>query len=462
MDTANETEPSFCTITMAREIKRSKSASTAKSYLAAIKKLEDFFGKQTLALSDFGPTFVADFTKYLIAGGLTATTISLYLRNLRALLKKFARRSDVAAIRDIFSNVSSENGKSTAALSFGDLLRLETADLSAYPPLRRVRSLFLISFYAGGLPPEDIRRLPEPLPTSGTIDLPGNRRLIIVPQINDVIKRFAVENSTPFGQYARQLTDTDYARGLETLGVLLKLDTRLTPASAVDTWAACAVESGISPDHIASLINDDTPLTRHIPRQNVDPLQAAHIASLIADRLNDTTEKWYAMRCFDSTPAEVQARLTDGTAIDTFIPIAGSASGPLAKDRLMQSLLFFRTTAAHAARLRQELAPGAYIFTFSDDKRKPAHIPADQMLTFMFLVNVGADTILYYYPGENTSSNNFEPKDIVQITDGSFCGNVGVVERLSRDRLRVCVRIEALNGALISAEIPAKFLKKES
>ena len=157
----------------------------------------------------------------------------------------------------------------------------------------------------------------------------------------------------------------------------------------------------------------------------------------------------------------MQAKLAaEELAVDTFIPVQANTATTLAKDRLMSSLLFFRTSATNASALKSRIAPGAYVFSFSSGDKKPAYIPNDQMLTFMFLVNIGADTILYYYPSENGSSQQFEPKDIVEITDGSFCGNVGIVERLSKDRLRVCVRIEALNGALISAEIPAKFLKK--
>lgn len=459
MNVVKDMPTTLCTQKLSEEIRQTKSASTAKGYLAAINKLEEFFGRDVISINDFTTTFIEDFSKFLIAEGLSAATTSLYLRNLRALLKKSLSTNDKEVLRQVFKGVSSKNGKSSAAIGISDLTRLASANLSAYPPLRRIRSLFLFSFYACGLPIGYIRLLPKSLPASGCIPLPQNRRMTIVPQLSEVITRFETENSSNFVEYAASISEADYARGLEAIGVLMKLPVRLTPTSAAESWVAIALESGIALEHIAAIINDTTPITKHISAS------ACHtpgtIPEKIANRLNDTSERWYAMRCFDSTPAEMQAKLAaEELAVDTFIPVQANTATTLAKDRLMSSLLFFRTSATNASVLKSRIAPGAYVFSFSSGDKKPACIPNDQMLTFMFLVNIGADTILYYYPSENGSSQQFEPKDIVEITDGSFCGNVGIVERLSKDRLRVCVRIEALNGALISAEIPAKFLKK--
>ncbi len=80
--------PTIFTQKLSEEIRQTKSASTAKGYLAAINKLEEFFGRDVISINDFTTTFIEDFSKFLIAEGLSATTTSLYLRNLRALLKK--------------------------------------------------------------------------------------------------------------------------------------------------------------------------------------------------------------------------------------------------------------------------------------------------------------------------------------------------------------------------------------
>ena len=163
MNVVKDMPTTLCTQKLSEEIRQTKSASTAKGYLAAINKLEEFFGRDVISINDFTTTFIEDFSKFLIAEGLSATTTSLYLRNLRALLKKSLGVNDKEVLRQVFKGVSSKNGKSSAAIGISDLTRLASADLSAYPPLRRIRSLFLFSFYACGLPIGYIRLLPKSL-----------------------------------------------------------------------------------------------------------------------------------------------------------------------------------------------------------------------------------------------------------------------------------------------------------
>ena len=99
------------------------------------------------------------------------------------------------------------------------------------------------------------------------------------------------------------------------------------------------------------------------------------------------------------------------------------------------------------------------MFSFRDGDRTPAFIRTDEMMTFMFLADVAGDTIRYFFPDELEGLPKFDVSETVAVTNGALTGHVGVVERVGKDRLRVLVRIDAMNGAIVTAEIPLKFLR---
>ena len=96
------------------------------------------------------------------------------------------------------------------------------------------------------------------------------------------------------------------------------------------------------------------------------------------------------------------------------------------------------------------------------DRRTPAFINTDEMMAFMFLADVAGDTIRYFFPDETEAMPEFSANERVMVTNGNFTGHVGLIDKVGKDRLRVVVRIEAMNGAIVTAEIPAKFLRPAS
>ena len=64
MNVVKDMPTTLCTQKLSEEIRQTKSASTAKGYLAAINKLEEFFGRDVISINDFTTTFIEDFQNF--------------------------------------------------------------------------------------------------------------------------------------------------------------------------------------------------------------------------------------------------------------------------------------------------------------------------------------------------------------------------------------------------------------
>jgi transcription antitermination factor NusG len=75
----------------------------------------------------------------------------------------------------------------------------------------------------------------------------------------------------------------------------------------------------------------------------------------------------------------------------------------------------------------------------------------------MYLADVSGEDILFYFPEELDRVPTLEKYQEVVITQGPFSGITARVQKQSKDKLKVLVRFQSLNG-YYTAEIPANSL----
>ena len=327
-------------------------------------------------------------------------------------------------------------------------------------PLAKTRELFILSTLLGGLPLEQIVASLDRMICKGSLTTKSGQNITLPEQAVDLIDRFKQQFDIPFSDYLSQLSADDYARRLDVLGAMLQLRHPLAPRSSADAWVAIARESGISPQIIAAGVNHEVALRKYVSADTIvsaEDLQWAY--SIVADRIESTVRHWYAMRCYSTPADEISSRIlghiASGDISDCDIYQPQSEQIP---DRVLQPILFFRTTSANALSLKRHLGGDVYIYSYRTGDKKPAIIANSEMMTFMLLANVAGDSIRLYFPEVDADTPLFEANDTVMITDGDFSGMVGIVEKTSSDTMRVVVRITGI-CAVATAEVPLKFLR---
>lgn len=446
------------------EVKYTKKASTAKGYLAVLKHLEIYCGKKELRLEEISTEFVEGFGRYLVDEGLSAATVGLYKRSLRALLKDAFGREGANVLKSAFAGVASSNETETMGITSDELREVADACLTESPWLRRVRDVFMLCVYGCGLSFAELKHRCEEGADIAAED-------IFEPYaagrwMREAAIAFGATNGIGLLEYIGGLSEETYRQGLAAIGVLLRLKHPLTEKSAVDGWIATARALGFGSEAIVGGAAVETAYRKIVGRMTADDVTAAaeEAACKVAAAITDLSERWYAMRCFSATPDEtaplVQKIAVGRRRIETFVPSVGNGKHSDAADRMMDKMLFFRCRASEAVKVKKSLGRSVHVFSFSDSDRTPAFICADEMMAFMFLADVAGDTIRYFFPDEISGLPPFAISERVTVTNGKLMGHVGVIDKIGKDRLRVVVKIEALNGAMVTAEIPIKFLNR--
>lgn len=431
----------------------SKAASSARYYLTALKRFEAFNGDAMLDLGELTPGYIAEFRDYLIREKVAPTTISQLLRCLRATFKPIFGPDGRAEFKRAFADVESTNAKASHPLGSDELRQLAIANFDGIEFLQKIRDVFMLAFYGGGMPLESLKDAIAGLATSG------------VAQQAMILRQFPDKYYTQAEEFLRNVTAEDYAKALDTIGYKLRLNMELRPESAAASWIAIARERGIADDVIADALAAETDFGRNIIKNNTSTAEMVRNAlETVANAVFDTVPRWYVMRCHEDSPQATamlirdKARLTDVDFLETFIaPSPDPRSGKDAGGRIMAKMLFFHCIPDLAAQIRKAMAPTAYVFTLAGSKT-PAFISDSEMRTFMFLCNVGAPTIAYHFPAYETKNIEEMQGKKARITDGHFVGTSCVIEGISKERYKVVVKISTLGNLKITAEIPEEFL----
>lgn len=431
-----------------------KSPSSAKNYLATLRRLSQFLhDADSFDINEITPEFLTDFVRFLLAEGMQPTSVALYLKCLRAILRPFI--PDRTLFKKIFANVESRTLPSQRSLNLREFRSLLRADLSSYPLLDKTRRLLLKGVLSGGAPL-------SPLPAN-------------------------------------------YATSLLALSTLLRLPSTLTPDSPLEIWIQCARDLSIPPARIAAAAGAENDFIRQARDTNLtlSPEEILQIRDEIADAVCDRDLSWYVVRAYPSTtPAEIAALLADphespfrNDPLRTFIPPPATAaeerlplrvrrkaqiaptllkgdgktySAPSAMRRsnssrptLMDRMLFIECNPTTALRIRQYLYGKAYTYCYADSPL-PARIPSSEMRLFMLMAEVAPETLSYHFPDATDAplpaSLEEGRKARIIAGDIAYGQEVTILKSPLPGHHRIRVAFTALNGAQITADLPSPYL----
>lgn len=154
-------QPLFVTssLRLATRLSGRLSVSTVRNYHTALQSFSTFLDGTDIPVRSLTPHLVSLYADWLTERGISANTASCYLRSLRALYNRMARRGRMRRICP-FANVFTGNSPTEKrSIPVNALQRLHTLQLPKESPLRLYRDLFLFCFYAMGMPFADVVRL---------------------------------------------------------------------------------------------------------------------------------------------------------------------------------------------------------------------------------------------------------------------------------------------------------------
>lgn len=252
---------------------------TRLNYQTAVHSFLTFKTKDDVMLSGITQADMTHYQQWLQQRGMSANTITCYLRSLRALYNKAVKRHLVRDIKP-FEKVKTRNNKVVkVALKPFQLQQLHELRLKEDCFQAFARDIFLFSCYAMGMPPTDVAHLEWTQIKHGYMHYQRQKthRKIVVklePCMQAIIDRWGKHDNKyvfpilPCMQYDSFLRQ--YNRALHALGEKIKFDVPLSSYVARHTWASLAYENNVSLPIISQALGHANPKTTLIYIHEID------------------------------------------------------------------------------------------------------------------------------------------------------------------------------------------------
>jgi transcription antitermination factor NusG len=430
-------------------------AQIARKTRFAAASIEKCFGKgNDFELADIDKAWLDEYLRYLQQNGKTDNTISNYFR---VILSTFRSAVKEGATLDltILDRYFTGNSKSTKKiLSADDVKCILSNDLDG-TVFNRTRDIFSLCFFGGGLCIADLQSM------SQTTQF----RLNATDEARSILKRYAQGELLSFlGENPEQV----YNRNLNGLAHKLNIKAAIDDDSAAEGWAEIAKNIGIAHNTISRVVGRHIQNLNYATDAEADDADVAQTLVSVARSLGVNTQHWYAIRCYEDTPADTADRIKSLPSLKSldlkhyFLDdeeIKKGGKNTTKQKNYMKSVLFLRCLDADIYYIRRTLAPSIYVFDYlCSTAKRPAIISDTEMKTFMYLAGLGSETMTYYFPEEISQIPSYEQYEDVTITEGLFAGVKAKIYRKSKEKLNVIVRFEQAN-IWYTVDIPYSLLK---
>lgn len=157
-----------------QSLKADRRHSLAKNYMSLLSSLRAFAPEGDVGFDRIGKPMVSRYAEWLRHTGISDSTQSFYLRNLRAVLNKARGDGLVGDTSGWFDGVNTGIERASVdsreeRLDRDLLTRIENLDLSADARQSLVRDMFMFGFYCGGMELVDIAHLTADNVTDGVL-----------------------------------------------------------------------------------------------------------------------------------------------------------------------------------------------------------------------------------------------------------------------------------------------------
>ena len=436
--------------TVRQKVSKTKSESTARYYTAMLNRLEQYNNSPELDLNAVDSKFVTDFGGFLLREGITPSSAKLFKMAFRAVMKDAFGTENRNRFKAAFSALDSKNDAPTNRITPDDLRAIRRCNLTPYPVLDKIRSVFIQCTLSGGI---TLKNLQE--------DHEWPSEPIHLAQLQD---EFQKKFQSPMARFAAALTDEQYARALQQIAHEAHLTHTLTPQSALDGWVAAAIQAGVPTPIIAAMVPEASPYHALAPAPaTLNEFMRHKALATAADAIIETRTRWYAMRCTDCEPEAVKQLLCQRAIIDSDTPFAIYVA-PTARDRRkqpgrspLQDLCFFNCRPADAQKIRSGIHDAAYVYALRG-AATPTPIPDWEMKTFMLLCDAAEDTLSCHF-ADTPTNEHLTPGRPARITNGNLTGYVGIITALPDNKYTVQLTLTTLSATL-TATVPVAFIQE--
>ena len=253
---------------------------TSETYAATLNSFKRFRSGADVHLENIDGRLLEAYESYLRQRGLSANTISFYLKHLRAVYNRAVDENLVTDRRPFKRVYTSIEKTAKRAVTLNVIKRLKTMDCSLHPSRRFARDMFLFSFYTRGMSFVDIAYLQKKNLKGNILSYrrkKTNQQLTLYwePCMQEILRVYAAERSSPYlfsiikctensprRQYQNALFLVN--RHLKEIGKELGLHYPLTMYCARHSWASIAHAEGIPVAVISEGMGHDSEKTTQI------------------------------------------------------------------------------------------------------------------------------------------------------------------------------------------------------
>ena len=266
-------------------LRQLKHTGTAKNYLAALGSFKRFRDNEDIALNAIDQITMEDYQAYLKSIGLSANSVSFYMRILRAVYNR-AVEQELTRNRKPFRTVFTGTERTLKrAISINDIKCIKNLDLSLKPNLEFARDIFLFLFFCRGMSFIDAVFLKKTDIQNGVLTYRRHKtnqvlHIKVIKPIKELIDRYSSKDSPyllPFINYSvsdeRKQYETALRRINNTLKIIAnmaKLPVTLTTYVSRHTWATIAKSKNVPINVISDALGHDSIVTTQIYLASID------------------------------------------------------------------------------------------------------------------------------------------------------------------------------------------------
>ena len=251
----------------------------AETYLAALRSLQQFAGKEDIAFADLNAPFLGRYQQWLASRGLRKNTSSFYMRNLRAVYNRAVREGVVkgpAPFADVYTGVEKTRKR---AVGLEEIQRIYGLSLAPGSWEATVRDLFFFSYFCRGMSFVDMALLRPQNIVNGRLYYARRKtgqRLSVrwEPCMQEIVERYAPNpagyllpiitrtEGDPYRQYRSIIHRVN--RTLHGLSARLGIAPPLTTYVARHSWASNAYRIGVPVAVISEALGHESEKTTRI------------------------------------------------------------------------------------------------------------------------------------------------------------------------------------------------------
>lgn len=257
---------------------------TAETYIAALKKLQNFRKGEDLALDDITQELMEEFQSWLKNKRLAMNTISFHMRKLRAIYNKAVERGltpDIHPFRKVYTGFAKTAKR---AITLTEMKRIKNLQLND-PMQEFARDMFLFSFYTRGMAFVDMSYLKKSDINGNVLTYSRKKtgQMLTIRwerDMQEIADRYPsksgyyllpiihTHNDKERNQYRH--VQTQINESLKTVGEMAGITQKLTMYVARHSWATIARQMGIPLNVISYGMGHSNEKTTEIYLKSVD------------------------------------------------------------------------------------------------------------------------------------------------------------------------------------------------